>query len=320
MMPLMIALIAALVLQDTAWTYRDGTFVNTGTMERKSPRELYEFGIKLAKERQTEEALYLFELILRNVKDPAVLELARFKHAETLWSGSRFAEAYKEFDDFLRLYPNSAQAQRAKQLEMESALLLAQEGTTENFLGFIPILKTSKPGIEMLRAVLQRYPREPFSATFYFRLAKFLVEDEQYDAAEAELKFITTEYKDTADTPKAILLMGEIGLLKFDDIDYDITCLKDARRHFERFVAEADLLSAISKEAADFVKSKLAFAKEKIAFINETEAEKQWETGEYYLDKGYPRSAKLYYQSIVANYPGTSWAKKAADRLKELKP
>lgn len=314
----MIALALALLVQDS-WTYRDGAFVSE-TGAKKTPKEMYELGVKLGKERRTEEALYVFDLLLRHVKDDAIVELTRFKRAETLWSGSRFEEAYKAFDDFLRVYPDSAQAQRAKQLEMESALLLAQEGSTENFLGFIPILRTSKPGLDMLRSALQRYPREPFSGLYYYKMAKFLVDDEKYAEAEAELKFITTEYKDTAETPKAILLMGEIGLLKFDQIDYDITGLKDARRHFERFVAEAEVLAAISKESEEFVKKSLPFAKEKIAFINETEAEKDWETAEYYLDKGFPRSAKIYYQSIVSKYPTTSWAKKAADRLKELKP
>jgi outer membrane protein assembly factor BamD (BamD/ComL family) len=320
MSPLMTALLLVAALQDAAWAYRDGTFVNLETMEKRTPKEFYDYGVRLAKERRTEDALYVFDLILRHVKDPAVAELARFKRAETLWSGSRFEEAYQAFDDFLRLYPDSGQAQRAKQLEMESALLLAKEGYTENFLGFLPILKSSKVGLDLLRAALQRYPREPFSATYYFRMAKFLVEDEQYAAAEAELKFITTEYKDTLETPRAILLLGEIGLLKFDSIEYDISGLVDARRHFERFVAEAEVLSAISKEAAAFVEKNLPFARQKIAFINETEAEKEWETAEYYLDKGYPRSAKLYYQSIVTRYPQTTWAAKAKERLKELKP
>jgi outer membrane protein assembly factor BamD (BamD/ComL family) len=313
-------LLLLLALQADGWEYRgDAGFVHVETNQRKTPQEFYDLGVSLAKARQTDDALVVFALLIKHVPDRPLLERARFKRGETLWSGSRFLQAYQELDDFLRLYPESELAQRAKELVMDSALLLAQEGVTSSFLGFLPILKSSKEGVEMLRSALLRFPREPFSSTYYYRLAEFLVEDEKYEEAENELKFILAEHKDTLEAPRAILLLGDIGLLKFDDIDYDTRSLQDARRNFERFVEEAPQLSLISREAAAFVKAKLPYAKEKIGYLNETEAEKEWNTAEYYFGKKKYRSAKVYYDSILKNYPLTTWAAKAKERLKEIK-
>lgn len=314
MIPLLLVLLAA---GDT-WEYKPGIgFVNKDTLERKTPQQFYEHGIALAKARETDEAVAVFDLLLRHVTDKDLVENARFKKGETLWSGSRFGLAYSELDDFLRLFPESGLAQRAKLIVMDSAFLIAQEGTSGGFLG---LFSSPKAGLDLLRAALQRFPREPFSSQYYYKMARLLVDDRQFDAAENELKFVLAEYPHTLETPKAVLLLGEIGLLRFDSIDYDVRGLADARRNFERFVAEADVLSAISTEAAAFIKEKLPYAKEKIAFINESAAEKEWETAEYYRSKGHYRSAKVYYRSIVRSFPTTSWAAKSRGRLKEIGP
>lgn len=320
MVTLLIATIAALP-QDAEWEYRPGVgFVDRKTQVVKTPKEFYELGFALAQERRTDEALAIFNLILKHAPEPELVELTKYRKGETLWSGSRFAQAYQECDDFLRLYPESAYAQKAKRLAMESAFLLAQEGQAEMFLGILPLSRTADPGINLLRSVLQRYPREPFTSLYYYKLAKFLVDDEQLDKADNEIKFILSEYKDTVEAPKAILLRGEIGLLKFDAIDYDIRGLQDARRYFTQFVDEAAVLARISPDAADYVKEKLPYAKEKIAFLNEMEAEKEYRTAEYYRSKDKFRAAKMYYESILKLYPQTTWAAKAQERLKELQP
>jgi len=308
-----------LILAADVWEYKPGVgFVNRDTLERKTPQQFYQHGVALAQGRRTEEALAVFDLLLRHVTDRDLVESARFKRGETLWSGSLFGRAYQEFDDFLRLFPESAQAQRAKQLQMDSAFLIAQEGSSEGFLGFLS--KSPKAGLDLLRAVLQRYPREPFSSVYYYKMAKLWVEDRQFESAENELKFLLTEYRETVEAPRAILLLGEIGLLKFDSIRYDVRGLADARRNFERFIVEAESLSRISPESAAFVKENLPYAKEKLIFVNETEAEKEFETAEYYRKKGHYRSARVYYNSILRLYPRTSWAAKARERLKEVGP
>lgn len=312
----MMTLILALLASDV-WEYRPGIgFVNRETMERKTPQQFYEYGVALAKARKTDEALAVFDLLLRHVTDREIAENARFKKGETLWSGSRFGPAYTEFDDFLRLFPESPNAQKAKMLQMDSAFLIAQEGGE----GFLGLFKSSKPGLDLLRAALLRFPREPFSSLYYYKMAKLLVEERNFEGAENELKFILSEYRETIEAPRAILLLGDIGLLKFDSVDYDTRGLADARRNFERFLAEADELSKISREAAAFVKENLAYAREKLGYLNETEAEKEYQTAEYYRKRGHDRSAKVYYNSILRHYPKTAWAVKARERLKELGP
>ncbi len=307
------------------WQWQPGVgFVNTETMEKKTPLEFYTYGVRLASVRKTEEALGVLQLLLRNVRDRKLQEKVRFIRGKILWSGSRFHAAYLALDEFLRGYPESGNAEEAKLLLMDSAFLLAKKGYAGGFWGSIPLIKwivtSSDQGLNLLRMSLQRYPREPFSSRYYYKLAEFLFEEDELESSIQELKFILTEYSATTEAPKAILLLGKVGLKKYDSIDYDTHGLKEARRNFARFIEETTILSKISPEAAEFVKKELPYARGKIAFINDQEAEKEYRVGEYYRKKGYPRSAKIYYESVQKRYPKTSWAVEAENRLKDMDP
>jgi len=310
-------------VDDWQWTPGVG-FVNTETQEQKTPLEFYTFGVGLATERRTDDALFVLHLLLANVSDSKLQEKARFIRGKILWTGSRFQNAYLALDDFLRRFPVSKKAEEAKQLEMDSAFRVAQKKETSGFWARVPLLKwlarSSREGLDMLRMSLQRYPREPFSSLYYYKMAELLFQDGAFDTAHHELKFILAEYPKTVEVPKAILLLGKIGLNKFDSIDYDIHGLKEARRHFERFIEEAPILSAISSDAAGFIQQSLPYAKEKVSYINNKEAEKEYRVGEYYRRKGLIRSARIYFEAVQKEYPNTSWAKKAETKLSELSP
>ncbi len=307
-------------VDDWQWTPGVG-FVHAETREKKSPIEFYTYGVGLAKERKTDDSLQVLHLLLTHVSDSKIQEESRFIRGKILWSASRFHDAYLSLDDFLRRFPESRKAEKAKQLEMDSAFRIAEARESSSVWAKIPLFrmlaKSPREGLELLRLSLQRYPREPFSGLYYYKLADLLFEEGEYDMASQELKFILAEYPRTVEAPKSILLLGRIGLKRFDSIDYDIHGLKEARRNFERFLEEAPTLSKISSEAASFIEESLPFAQSQISFINDKEAEKEYQVGEYYRKKGYIRSARIYYESVQKRYPDTTWAKKAGKRLQE---
>ena len=170
------------------WRWQPGVgFVNSETMEKKSDEKFYEYGLSLASERKTDEALRVMHLILTHVRDRKTQEKVLFTRGKILWSGSRFNEAFLALDDFLRKFPESNMAEEAKILEMDCALLLAKKGETGSFWGEVPVVKwfvnSPKKGVELLRMTLQRYPREPFSSLYYYKLAEFFFEEEDFDDA-----------------------------------------------------------------------------------------------------------------------------------------
>ncbi|MDP6958988.1 MAG: hypothetical protein QF645_09265, partial [Planctomycetota bacterium] len=86
-------------VDDWQWTPGVG-FVNAQTQEQKTPLEFYTFGVGLATQRRTDDALAVFHLLLANVSDSKLQEEVRFIRGKILWSGSRFRDAYLSLDDF----------------------------------------------------------------------------------------------------------------------------------------------------------------------------------------------------------------------------
>ncbi len=313
----MIALLAALSLA-ADWEYRQGFgFVNTSTMERKSPEEFLKHARGLRDAGRYPEASNAYSLILQHVADPALREGAHYERAEThLKAGLNF-EAYHDFEQFLLRFPQSDRTTAAKRREMEAALAMARHGHRDRVLG-IPLISTTRTGIDSLRDALRRYPREDFSAEFYQHLGMLFYERGDFDTAEVEFTTVLEQYPDSPMFVPALYMLGRARENRFDAVSYDVKPLRDAKRHYERFVEEADSMRRLTGPARDWVDAYLETVRQRIAGINERLADKELRTADYYAWKGYPRSAAVFYRSIARYYPATPAAEKARRKLREM--
>jgi outer membrane protein assembly factor BamD (BamD/ComL family) len=315
-------LLAGLLLQD--WEYRPGAgFVNLETMEQKSPAEFLAHALELRKKERHGEAIQALGLILVHVPDPALRESAHYERAETYRAGARYFEAYHDFEAFIRRYPQSERATEAKRMAMTSALELARAGHTTAI-----VFSSSKAGVEYLREALRNYPREDFSSDFVQKLGMFYYERGDWDLADEEFKKVLDQYGDTPDAVLALYMLGRTAEIRFDRVDKDIKPLKDARRHYERFVEEADRMRGLPAPAQGWVDRLLPLVQERLGWVYDRMLEKQLLVAEYYDWKGLPKSARVFYVSILKDdasfrkvlpkYPANEAARKARRRLDEI--
>ncbi len=315
-------LLASALLQD--WEYRPGTgFVDLETMERKAPAEFVSHALQLRKSGRHDEAARALGLVLTHVPDPALRESAHFERAETFRLAGLPYEAYHEFEGFIRRYPQSERATAAKRLLMTCALELARVGTTTAL-----VFSSSKTGIEYLRDALRNYPREDFSSDFAQKLGMFYYERSEFDLAQEEFNRVLEQYGDTPEAVLALYMLGRSSEVRFDRVDKDIKPLKDARRHYERFVEEADRMRKLPAPAQGWVDQLFPLVSERLTWVYERMLEKQLLVAEYYDWKGLPRSARVFYASIAKDdasfrkvlpkFPATEAARKARRRLAEI--
>jgi hypothetical protein len=97
------------------------------------------------------------------------------------------------------------------------------------------------------------------------------------------------------DAPEAVLALYMLGrtserknekLSSFDTVDYDVRPLKDARRHYERFLEEADRMRKLPDPAKKWVDGILSTVRERLAAVYEKMLRKQLKVAEYYDWKG----------------------------------
>jgi len=324
----MLSLVLALLLQDV-WEYRAGIgFVNPKTMEKKSPEEFFRHAIARRDAGNPEGAARALTLILYHVQDPALRESAHFERAETFYKSGNFFEAYSDYEAFILRHPQSDRATTAKKMEMSAALEMARRGHKERVLG-IPLISSSRTGVECLREALKRYPREDFSSDFTQKLGMFFYDRSDWDAAENEFslvvgnpdKGIQAQYAEYPEAVLALYMLGRTSEQRFSKVDRDIKPLKDARRQYERFLEEADRLRKLPDPARQWVDGLIGAVRERLAKVYETMLRKQLLAAEYYDWKGFPRSAAIHYKSllkeeaafrrVLKDFPDTDPAKKA---------
>lgn len=311
---------------ETPWEYRPSAgFVHTETMEHYGPQEFFQYGLRLRDAKSFAEAAGVFQLIADFAPDAALRARALFMRGTILMTEGAYLEAYRAFESYVARYPEGELSTRAKQAMMECAVGLATVGQEDSFLGIIPT-RSAKPGIELLKSTLQRFPREEFSDAYYFKLAEFYYGRGQLAEAELELRFILSEpsYKRSRSAPRALLMLGKIGLDRYGGASYDHKTLADAKRAYEQF--ELDYKRYLETPGTwpelglEDLPGMLATARAGIAFVNERMAEREFLLAEFYLARDQAPSARLYLAGILKNYPNTSWAKRADQLLRDLEP
>ncbi len=281
------------------WVYKsDLGFVDLDTMQRRSPAEFFKHGEQLRQAGRPEEAAQVFTLIREHVPDLALREAAHFEAAETWFKAASFDNAYREYETFVVRYPQSDRATQAKRMELSSALALARAGRSTGVFG-LSIASSSKPGIEFLKASLRRYPREEFTADFIQRLGKFHFERGDWDAAADQFQLILDQYADAPDAVLALWMLGVTSEARFSSVEYDIKPLKDARRHYERFLEEAEKMRRLPEPARRWVDEIQGSVEKRLERVYDLMLEKARRTVKYYEWKGLPKAALLYHKAIL---------------------
>ncbi len=119
----------------------------------------------------------------------------------------------------------------------------------------------------------------------------FYVNTYFYPGAERRLKALLETYPDYVDRERAYYYLGEAMRQRLL-ADEDLT---QFNKDYAAKLQKADLKDLNKEEVLQYSKDFLAFSTERI--------------------QGFRLEAKSYYQKLVESYPGSEWARRAADRL-----
>jgi len=208
-----------------------------------------------------------------------------------------YPEAEVEYASFLNYFPHHELRDYAlyhRALCHFSSIESAErdQGETRKALdGFQQLLKES-PGSpyagETRAKILQCWRR---IAEHELIVGVFYVNTYYYPGAERRLKALLELYPDYVDRERAYYYVGEAMRQRLLTSEEVVQFEKDYAAKLQK----EDLRSLDKEQIAQYSKDFVTFSSEKI--------------------KGYRAEAKSYYQKLVESYPGSEWARRAADRL-----
>ena len=208
-----------------------------------------------------------------------------------------FPEAEVEYGSFLNYFPRHELRDYAiyhRALCHFSSIESAERDQAETrkaLEGFQQLL-TESPGSPYAREtrakILQCWRR---IAEHELVVAVFYVNTYYYIGAERRLKGLLEAYPDYLDRERAYYYLGEAMRLRLLSEEELTQFSKD---HAAKLNKE-DLKNLNKEEVAQYTKDLAAFGEERV--------------------KVYRSEAKSYFQKLVESYPGSEWARRAADRL-----
>jgi outer membrane protein assembly factor BamD (BamD/ComL family) len=273
-----------------------------------------------------------FEEVADKHKDVLeVHERALFMKAESEYQLGHFAEARDSFQEFRKAYPGSRHVSSAMQhlfaisdTWLEDARKDVRHGkpsTVHRFLNFDPDRKPyfdiDGHAIETLKYVRENDPNGPLADDSLMMAAGYHFTMGDYTEAADLTDHLIHNYPHSEFQAQAHLMNAEAKIHSYKGHSYDGRKLEEARRTLRSAVAQFP-------EQLDSDRQRVFRELEE---IRHEQAKTQFEIAEWYHQMGnrspkmsdtYYRSARLYYQYVQKNFPGTKWADRAAEQLGKI--
>ena len=282
------------------WTPKSGKWVNPKNLPKDNPQEQFAYAKSFFDNNKYEPAKREFRKLLKTYPKSAEAAESQYYLGLTEARQGKLYEAYQAYQLVIDKYPFSERIQEINQLEYEIAERF-MGGEKRKALGVT--LPVDNPAIEIFGKVVENSTYGPLAPKAQYKLGLVLKGLMRYYEAEEEFNKVVSRYPDSewSDAAKFQIASCRASLSK--GFAYDQGSAQDAKKRFEEFV----------KEHPDAVLS--LDAEKNISQIRDKEAESSYNSAEFYEKQKAFASARIYYNSVISDYPQSLWAAKAAEKL-----
>lgn len=282
------------------WTPKTGKFVNPKTEVKSTPQDQLGFAVGLFESKGYEEARKEFKKLIRNYPKAVEAAEAQYYLGRIDEAQENLYEAFLSYQKVVEKYPFS---------ERIGEIIEREFGIGEQFMtgvkrkAFGITLPVDNPAIEIFNKVIENSTYGPFAPKAQYKLGLVLKSIERYYEAEEAFNKVITMYPDSewVEPAKFQLALTRASVSKSPAYDQGAT--REAKEKFEDFVVQhPDAI--LTPEAEKHIRQ-----------LNAKEAQGLYSAGVFYEKQKAWKSALIYYRDVVDNYPDSSWAAKAAERI-----
>ncbi|MHC4138304.1 MAG: outer membrane protein assembly factor BamD [Planctomycetota bacterium] len=276
------------------WVWSGETkWVNPDQLTRETTDQRFKYAIALIIKQEYISAVGILKGV---IKDNPGTELA-------VESQLNIAKAYYLLGD----YNNSFRAYE-KLIEKNPATRRLQEILDKEFkVGVTQMEHDENGAIKVFERIIERNPLGFIAADSQVKIAECYYQLRQFDLAEDSFLSVMENYPNSEWVPYAQFRIPycKLSNIRVQERNYDL--LTKSRNGFEIYLAN-NPQGALVDETNKIIKE-----------IDTKIAEREYETGVFYLRQKRPDAGLIYFESVVENYPDTEWAAMAKEKIKMLK-
>lgn len=268
-----------------------------------------------------------YHKIADNTKNPPpVAEEARFYEAECLYKQECFPKACDTYHKMLIDFPNGTyRAQSTRRMfdianywldDIRQEQRAKAEGKT--WVGIMPVVhfEKQKPFLDLEGRALQALEQVHLNditgpladkALFLAGGIKFYRED--YKEADYYFTQIVEHHAQSPLAAKAVELAIIAKHMSTGGAEYDGRKVAEARQ----------LIDIAAKAFPEVAQNRNGFLERQLAAVNLQQAQKDFNTADFYRRTNHPGAAYYYFEIVRRTYPGTPLAQQAAEKMAEIK-
>lgn len=282
------------------WTPKTGKWVNPKNLPKDNPKEQFAYAKSFYDIKKYEEAKREFKKLLKAYPKSFEASESQYYLGLVEEEQGNFYDAYLDYQKVIDKYPFSERIQEIINREYGIAEKF-MSGEKRKALGIE--LPVENPAIEIFGKVVENSTYGPLAPKAQYKLGLVLKSLLRYYEAEEEFNKLISRYPGSEWAAAAKFQLAECRASLSKGPSYDQGATQEAKEKFEAFV----------KEHPDAVLS--LEAEKNIAKLREKEAQSSYDIASFYEKQRAFGSARIYYNDLIKNYPDSSWAPKALEKL-----
>jgi outer membrane protein assembly factor BamD (BamD/ComL family) len=213
-------------------------------------------------------------------------------------------QAYKYLQELIQGWPGSELSERALRKELIIAEMILFKGRKQKIWKGTLWLSATEEALQMLDRIIDDLAKGKPIAEQALRLkADYHFQAGEFEEAEIAYSRLNKEFPRGRYQKIAILRSGESALGRFPGVNFDEADLLEAEVYFQ------DFQTRYPQDSEPYA------VPQKLGRIKESRAEKDYVVGQYYERVKQYKAAAFYYRQVDKNYPATTWATQARNRL-----
>ncbi|OPX17420.1 hypothetical protein BXT86_06605 [candidate division WOR-3 bacterium 4484_100] len=153
--------------------------------------------------------------------------------------------------------------------------------------------------ISSFERIILYHPSSEYVDDAQFWLGCSYFEKKDYEQAIVEFDYLINNFPNTSFLEQALLFRAKAYFLKAPNYDKDISEVKRAIEQFDEFIRQFPNSKYIEEVRGLILKARTRLAR------------KEFENGRLYIKLGKPKSALLYFNYVIKNYPETEVSNEA---------
>ena len=286
------------------WTPETNKWVNPKYAVKDTPQEQLEFSTTYYDQKDYKKALQELEKLIKFYPKAKEAPIAQKYIGLCYEAMDKSYRAFQEYQKVVEKYPFSDLAPDVVERQYKIGEKMLQNPGKSQFV--TTLTGGEYDVIDVFRTVIKNAPYGPYAAVSQYKIGLYLSEKKMYQESRDEFEKVVNDYPESEWVKPAEYQMALVDAARSSSAQYDQKVTQAATEEFEEFV----------KNYPDAELS--AKAKSEIAVLNDKEAENNFVVAKFYVKHKKYTAARIYYTTIIEEFPNSPWAPKALEQLRIL--